>query len=189
MGELLGRAAAPAAERASGDGECLGGWGEGGREGLICPPSCSNKRRPPARTAHAGRGRSEGEPVRPRARAPARAHKPAPPQGGAERGGVGWRAGRALGLADRLGRLAAGRSRQGAAGGTALALAGCGGTTQGSRAAVEVRAGAGLSLPLFASWQLPDLCFFWAAAVWRILTRKKGACCYFGDRFFLFLFF
>lgn len=29
MGELLGRAAAPAAERASGDGECLGGGARG----------------------------------------------------------------------------------------------------------------------------------------------------------------
>lgn len=54
-----------------------GGWGEGGREGLICPPSCSNKRRPPARTAHAGRGRSEGAPARRRAhaRAPRRLHR------------------------------------------------------------------------------------------------------------------
>lgn len=70
MGELLGGAAVPAGERASRGGECLGGWGEGGREGLICPPSCSNKRRPPAQTAHAGRGRSEGEPAgTPRARA------------------------------------------------------------------------------------------------------------------------
>lgn len=93
MGELLGGAAAPAGERASGDDECLGGWGEGGRKGLICPPSCSNKRRPPARTAHAGRGRSEGEQARRRARARRRLLK----------------AGRALGLADGLGRLAAGR--------------------------------------------------------------------------------
>lgn len=89
MGELLGRAAAPAAERASGDGECLGGWGEGGREGLICPPSCSNKRRPPARTAHAGRGRSEGEPDWPRARARARTYAGASAgRGGAGRSGM-----------------------------------------------------------------------------------------------------
>lgn len=48
LGELLGGAAAPAGERASRDGERFGGWGDGGREGLICPPSCSNKRRPSA---------------------------------------------------------------------------------------------------------------------------------------------
>lgn len=60
MRDLLGGAVARAGERASGDGECLRGWDEGGREGLICPPSCLNKRRPPARTAHAGRGRTLG---------------------------------------------------------------------------------------------------------------------------------
>lgn len=81
MGELLGGAASPARERASRGGECLGGWGEGGREGLICPPSCSNKRRPPARTAHAGRGRSEGESVPRHARARAHAGASA---------GLGW---------------------------------------------------------------------------------------------------
>lgn len=62
----------------------LGGWGEGGREGLICPPSCSNKRRPPAPTAHAGRGHSEGEPGPRRARA----RTLTPPQGQAGPGGA-----------------------------------------------------------------------------------------------------
>lgn len=46
-----------------------GGWGEQSWEGLICPPSCSNKRRPPVRSAHARRGRSEGKQAGPRARA------------------------------------------------------------------------------------------------------------------------
>lgn len=109
-----------------------GGWGEGGREGLICPPSCSNKRRPPARTAHAGRGRSEGESVPRRARA--RAHAGA--SAGSGWAGRGWaglggaRPGGAEGgatrsLAGGQGGLVAGRSRKGAAGGTALAPARC----------------------------------------------------------------
>lgn len=72
-----------------------GGWGEGGREGLICPSSCLNKRRPPAWTAHAGRGRSEGEPAAPRARAHI--------GDSTEPDWAGRKAGRARGFADRPG--------------------------------------------------------------------------------------
>jgi hypothetical protein len=83
-GKLLGGAVVPAEKGRVATANAWGGWGEGGREGLICPPSCSNKRRPPAPTAHAERGRSEREPARPHAHAHTRAHAAAS-QGGAVR--------------------------------------------------------------------------------------------------------
>lgn len=81
-----------------------GGWGEEGSEGLICPPSCSNKRSPTARSAHARRGRSEGE------REPGLAHAHAGArQGGAGRIATGRRE-------ERRGRTWAGPGRRGGVG-------------------------------------------------------------------------
>lgn len=188
LGEASERRCGPGWGKGESRGECSGGggWGEGGREGLICPPSCSNKRRPPARTAHAGRGRSEGEPGRRRARA--RAHCP-PPQGRAGLGGAEGGAHPGLrGLAgERAGRLAAGTGGLGAAGGTALAPAGSE-QPRGAREAAWDPHGEELSPPSLASWPLPQLCFLWAAAVGRVVARKDACYCYFRDTFsFLFL--
>lgn len=103
---------------------------------------------------------------------------------------AGRKAGRAWGLADGLGRLAAGKSRQGAACGIALALA----SSEEPHRALELlwRSGRGRdSRRLWSSpSSCPQLCFLWAAIVRRILTRKGAYYCYFRDRagfFFSFL--
>lgn len=144
----FGRGRGPSWEKGESRRRMPGGWGEEGSEGLICPPSCSNKRSPTARSAHARRGRSEGERAGPRARARRR-----PP-------GRGWpdrdrEEGREAGP-DVGGAWQAGRSRR------------LGGGRRGGGLFPASGRGAGRR-PRFASF---------GPLVRRTLTRKEGACYY-----------